>query len=111
VPGISVLQMKAWAVGTPGPVDEHPLAEVDRMVPKAGPGQVLVRLEAGGVCRTDLVSVTANTRAEGRGFLEVAAHLGLEVTATPSPLSGSDAASADLAHGRVLGAGAPLAES
>jgi hypothetical protein len=111
VPGISVLQMKAWAVGTPGPADEHPLVEVDRIVLLPGPGQVLVRLEAGGVCRTDLASVTANTRAEGRVFLEVAAQLGLEATSTPYPLSDADAPLADLAHGRVLGAGALLAES
>ena len=39
MPGISV-QMKAWAVGTPGPVDEHPLVEVDRIVAVPGPGQV-----------------------------------------------------------------------
>ena len=100
MPGISVLQMKAWAVGTPGPVDEHPLVEVDRIVPLPRPEQVLVRLEADGVCRAVLASVTANTRAEGRVFLEVAAQLGLAATTTPYPLSDADAALADLAHGR-----------
>ena len=46
--------MRAWAVGTPGPVDGGPLVEVERPVPVPGPGQVRVRVRACGVCRTDL---------------------------------------------------------
>jgi D-arabinose 1-dehydrogenase-like Zn-dependent alcohol dehydrogenase len=92
-------------------VDEHPLVEVDRTVPVPGPGQVLVRADERGVCRTDLSSVTVNTREDGREFVEVAAQIGLEVTTTPYPLSDADAALADLAHGPVRGAGAHLAES
>ena len=54
MPGIALVLMKAWAVGTPGPIDEHPLVEVARPVPEPGPGQVRVRVEACGLCRTDL---------------------------------------------------------
>src|ERR1700733_11806905 len=32
----------------------RPLRAVERPIPKAGPGQVLVRVQACGVCRTDL---------------------------------------------------------
>jgi len=46
--------MRAWAVGTPGPIDGGPLVEVERPVPVPGPGQVRVRVRACGVCRTDL---------------------------------------------------------
>jgi alcohol dehydrogenase, propanol-preferring len=46
--------MKAWTVTTPGPIDERPLALVERAVPVPGPGQLRVRVTACGVCRTDL---------------------------------------------------------
>ncbi len=46
--------MRAWAVGVPGPVDDHPLQLVERPVPAPGPGQVRVRVSVCGVCRTDL---------------------------------------------------------
>jgi propanol-preferring alcohol dehydrogenase len=38
----------------PAAVATHPLAEVERVVPEPGAGEVLVRVEACGVCRTDL---------------------------------------------------------
>jgi alcohol dehydrogenase, propanol-preferring len=46
--------MKAWVVGTPGPIATAPLAAVDRPVPEPGPGEIRVRVSACGVCRTDL---------------------------------------------------------
>ncbi len=46
--------MKAWAVQEPGPIDSHPLVPVERAVGEPGPGQIRVRIEACGVCRTDL---------------------------------------------------------
>jgi propanol-preferring alcohol dehydrogenase len=46
--------MRAWAVGSPGSVDSRPLVEVSRQVPTPGPGEVLVRVDACGLCRTDL---------------------------------------------------------
>ena len=46
--------MRAWVVDRPGPVDSHPLVQVERDVPLPGPGQVRVRVRACGVCRTDL---------------------------------------------------------
>jgi propanol-preferring alcohol dehydrogenase len=47
-------QMRAWVVDVPGPITGHPLVEVERDVPLPGPGEVLVAVEACGVCRTDL---------------------------------------------------------
>lgn len=52
----------------------------------------------------ELVSVTANTRADGEEFLAVAARIGLHVEATPYPLEHADRALRDLAHDRVRGA-------
>ena len=49
-------------------------------------------------------SVTANTRADGRAFLEIAARIGIEVTTTRYALDAADVALSDLAHDRVAGA-------
>lgn len=49
-------------------------------------------------------SVSANTRRDGREFLELAFRIPVEVTTQPYPLAEADGALADLAHGRVTGA-------
>jgi propanol-preferring alcohol dehydrogenase len=46
--------MSAWAVDRPGPIDQGPLVRVTRAVPQPAPDEVLVRVTACGVCRTDL---------------------------------------------------------
>jgi len=46
--------VRAWVVGTPGPIDAGPLRMVERALPEPGPGQVRVRVTCCGVCRTDL---------------------------------------------------------
>ncbi|GGP08547.1 zinc-dependent alcohol dehydrogenase family protein [Nonomuraea glycinis] len=46
--------MRAWAVDRPGPMGSRPLRMVERPVPVPRPGEVLVRVAACGVCRTDL---------------------------------------------------------
>lgn len=46
--------MRAWEVARPGPIESGPLEFVERPVPEPGPGEVLVRVSACGVCRTDL---------------------------------------------------------
>lgn len=51
-----------------------------------------------------LRSVTANTRADGEEFLELAARLDLKVSTTAYPLDAANDALRDLAHGRVTGA-------
>jgi propanol-preferring alcohol dehydrogenase len=49
-------------------------------------------------------SVTANTRRDGREFLEIAARIPILPTVTPYPLEQADRALADLAHDRLIGA-------
>jgi alcohol dehydrogenase, propanol-preferring len=46
--------MRAWVVHEPGPVATGPLRLTERDVPEPGPGELLVRVRACGVCRTDL---------------------------------------------------------
>jgi propanol-preferring alcohol dehydrogenase len=46
--------MKAWVVGTPGPMASQPLMRIDRQVPVPEPGQIRLRVSVCGVCRTDL---------------------------------------------------------
>ncbi|MER6070713.1 zinc-binding alcohol dehydrogenase family protein [Streptomyces sp. NPDC001817] len=46
--------MRAWSVVRPGPVDGHPLRPTERPVPVPGADELLVRVRACGVCRTDL---------------------------------------------------------
>ncbi|MFD7154292.1 zinc-dependent alcohol dehydrogenase family protein [Kribbella sp. NPDC059898] len=47
-------EMQAWAVARPGPIDSGPLQRVRRTVPEPGPGELLIKVEACGICRTDL---------------------------------------------------------
>ncbi|TLW95048.1 zinc-binding alcohol dehydrogenase family protein [Saccharomonospora piscinae] len=46
--------MRAWRVTRPGPVTAGPLTSHDEPVPVPAPGELLVRVLACGVCRTDL---------------------------------------------------------
>jgi propanol-preferring alcohol dehydrogenase len=51
--------VRAWVVEHPAPIDEGPLAMVERPDPEPAPGEIRVRVDVCGVCRTDL------HRAEG----------------------------------------------
>lgn len=46
--------MRAMEVDRPRPVAERPLRLVERPLPEPGPGELRVRVEVCGVCRTDL---------------------------------------------------------
>ncbi|WP_017582091.1 zinc-binding alcohol dehydrogenase family protein [Nocardiopsis valliformis] len=46
--------MAAWEVAEPGPIESEPLRPVRRPVPEPGPDELLIRVLACGVCRTDL---------------------------------------------------------
>jgi propanol-preferring alcohol dehydrogenase len=46
--------MRAWVVREPGPIDDGPLALIDREPPTPGPREVRVAVSVCGVCRTDL---------------------------------------------------------
>ncbi|MBN9101016.1 MAG: zinc-dependent alcohol dehydrogenase family protein [Pseudonocardia sp.] len=46
--------MRAWVVERPGPAGGGPLRAVELPDPRPGPGEVRIRVDACGVCRTDL---------------------------------------------------------
>jgi propanol-preferring alcohol dehydrogenase len=46
--------VRAWAIGTPGPIADRPLVAVEREPPQPGPREIRVQVRACGVCRTDL---------------------------------------------------------
>ena len=46
--------MRAAVLRDPGPAKKNPLSVEDRPVPQPGPDEVLLKVEACGVCRTDL---------------------------------------------------------
>jgi alcohol dehydrogenase, propanol-preferring len=46
--------MRAWQVAAPGPIATRPLREADLPIPEPGPDELLVRVSACAVCRTDL---------------------------------------------------------
>jgi propanol-preferring alcohol dehydrogenase len=46
--------MRAMVVGDPAPAEEGPLRLEERPLPEPGPGELRVRVEVCGVCRTDL---------------------------------------------------------
>lgn len=46
--------MNAWAVVAPGPIESGPLRYERKPIPRPNPGELLVRVDACGVCRTDL---------------------------------------------------------
>jgi propanol-preferring alcohol dehydrogenase len=79
--------MRAWAVAAPGPVEEEPgpLRLVEKPVPVPGDDELLVRVRACGVCRTDLhvaegdLPVRRETVTPGHEVVGVVAGLGSAV--------------------------------
>ena len=59
--------MRAWSVHHPGPVADGPLVHGTRPVPVPGADEILVRVDACGLCRTDLHLAEGDLppRAEG----------------------------------------------
>lgn len=57
--------MKAVLLDTPGPIETGPLRVADVPVPEPGRGQVLIRVEACGVCRSNLHMVEGDWVGNG----------------------------------------------
>jgi propanol-preferring alcohol dehydrogenase len=51
---VRAAEMRAWWVDRPGPMESRPLRLGSREIPRPGGDEILVRVEACGVCRTDL---------------------------------------------------------
>jgi len=96
--GTSIMPRRGWAQGTPRTGGTLAVAGIHL---SDVPGLVYEREL---FYERQLVSVTANTRRDGREFLDLAARIPVRVTTTPYPLARAAEALADLAHGRVRGA-------
>ncbi|OBI04888.1 alcohol dehydrogenase [Mycolicibacter heraklionensis] len=51
---VAAMSMTGWRVQRPGPIADGPLERVTTEVPRPGPSELLVAVQACGVCRTDL---------------------------------------------------------
>lgn len=61
--------MRAWILPQQKPVDDRPLELVDRPIPEPGEGEVLVRVQVCGICRTDLHVVEGDLPFERPGVV------------------------------------------
>ncbi|QFU89937.1 zinc-binding alcohol dehydrogenase family protein [Amycolatopsis sp. YIM 10] len=57
--------MRAWRVRRPGPLKSRPLVLREEPLPEPRPGELLVRVLASGVCRTDLHVAEGDLRTHG----------------------------------------------
>jgi propanol-preferring alcohol dehydrogenase len=86
--------MRAWHVDRPGPVAAvggHPLVERNTPVPVPGPGELLLRVLACGVCRTDLHVTEGDLPVHRQGVTP-----GHEVVGQVVATGGGDAAGFDV---------------
>jgi alcohol dehydrogenase, propanol-preferring len=88
--------VKAWYVDRPGPVATNPLRRADRAVPVPAAGELLVRVTASAVCRTDLHLAEGDLRPKRHGVTP-----GHEVVGTVVDAAGIDAAGGFAAGERV----------
>ncbi|NIM57506.1 MAG: zinc-binding alcohol dehydrogenase family protein [Candidatus Aminicenantes bacterium] len=56
--------MKAMLLKKTAPIDEKPLALEDLPIPQPGPGQILVRISACGICHTELDEIEGRLEAK-----------------------------------------------
>jgi alcohol dehydrogenase, propanol-preferring len=81
--------MRAWHVDRPGPVEDgEALAERDTPVPQPGPGELLLRVLACGVCRTDLHVTEGDLPAHRPGVTPGHEVVGEVVAAGPGDSAG-----------------------
>ena len=51
---MAVVTMKAMVLSQPGPIESAPLRMTEMPIPEPGRGEILIKVEVCGVCRTDL---------------------------------------------------------
>ncbi len=61
--------MKAWLLNSPAPIDGRPLELTEVEIPTPGDGQLLVRVRACGVCRTDLHIIEGDLPLRRQGVI------------------------------------------
>lgn len=81
----------------------RPLRAAERPIPRPGPGQLLLRVHACGVCRTDL-HLLDGVRRHAEEFLALAPRIPVQTRVTVYPLHAAGEALEDLRSGRFTGA-------
>ena len=69
VAGTKIAAMRAWILKTAAPVEQSPLLLADVPIPTPGEDEVLVRVTACGICRTDLHVVEGELPARTRPII------------------------------------------
>lgn len=77
--------MRAWSLAHPSPIEQAPLRMVDRPQPVPGDGDVLIRVRACGICRTDLHVVEGELPARHPGVTPGHQVVGEVVEHRPDP--------------------------
>jgi alcohol dehydrogenase, propanol-preferring len=77
--------MRAWVVHQPGPMPSSPLRLAERDLPEPGPGELLIRVLACGVCRTDLHLAEGDLPPRAPGITPGHEVVGEVVAAGPGP--------------------------
>ena len=90
--------MKACVLHHPGPVRDRPLRYDDVQMPEPGPGQLLIRVSACGVCRTDLHIVEGDLPLRRSPVIP-----GHQIVGTVAGRGGSVAARPGIADGDRVG--------
>jgi propanol-preferring alcohol dehydrogenase len=101
--------MLAWQVARPGPISSAPLHRVSRPIPQAGPGELLIKVLACAVCRTDLHVAEGDLPAHRSPVIPGHEVVGTVVAAEPSdagtesPDAGTESDAAGFAPGDRVG--------
>ena len=82
--------MRAWRVERPGPIGTKPLRAATLPIPEPAPGEVLVRVLACGVCRTDLHVAEGDLPVHRPGVVPGHEVVGEVVARRRSPVRGRD---------------------
>lgn len=61
--------MLAWIIDEPGPIDSHPIKMTEKDIPPPKAGQVLLKILACGVCRTDLHLAEGDLPPQHKGIV------------------------------------------
>lgn len=94
--------MRAWSLPYPQPIEQAPLLLAEMPLPVPAPGEVLIRVRACGICRTDLHVAEGDLPVRLPGVTPGHQVVGEVVEHCPST-SGTDAAAPGFAPGTRVG--------
>ncbi len=96
--------MRAWLLHKPAPIETNPLVLSEVPDPKPGPGEVLLRVHACAICRTNVHVVEGDLQQRvssitpGHQVIGEVTAIGAGVTLSTGERRGGGVAAADLSH-------------